>query len=473
MFGYYGGVATVILCVAVASAIAWHAAWLLTAQAAAAWIAWAAIFFSAPVFLQAITVFPDAVGTLPVVAAVWLLIALDTRRPVLAPTLITVSISLATLPWLHSRFAILAGGLGLAIALRLLSSGWRRAAMFLAVPVAASLLWLGFFWWIWGAPTPAAPWGGGLTTKMEWIPRGAAGLLFDPQAGLFVPAPAYLLAVVGWVILLRSRARLAVETLAILLVLLVSVASYEAWWGGQGAPARYLVAALPLALAAIAVTARARRGRALSAILVTISVLLLFAKVTAAGGAFAFNPERGSNPVLAWMAPNVDLKAWRVRPSGSLLEFAKSWSPFLSVARSKIPAINIPIGNGLLAPAKAAARLGDVRVFFMDDHAYPEATGFWVRSGRAASVIMDLDDQSRSLGLRLQAGPIATPAEFEINGERRQLWFAPRQRLEIAIPPADVGVWHITIHPGTECVRPDVDPNVKDYRSLGLWVEVF
>src|SRR4029079_13372666 len=158
---------------------------------------------------------------LPVVVGVWLLVALDTRRIVSASTLVIASIALATLPWLHSRFAILAGGLGLVIALRLLSAGWRRAAIFLAIPAAASILWLGFFWWIWGAATPAAPWGSGLTAKIEWIPRGVVGLLFDPQAGLFVPAPAYLLAVIGWAILLRSRPRLTIETLAIFFVLLV------------------------------------------------------------------------------------------------------------------------------------------------------------------------------------------------------------------------------------------------------------
>ena len=86
---------------------------------------------------------------------------------------------------------------------------------------------------------------------------------------------------------------------------------------------------------------------------------------------------------------------------------------------------------------------------------------------------MDLDDQSRSLGLRLQAGPVATTADVEINGERRQLSFAPRERREIAIPPTDVGAWRITVHPGAGFRPVDVDPNVKDYRSLGLWVEVF
>lgn len=470
LFGYYGGVATVILCVALASAIAWHTAWLLTAQAAAAWSAWAAIFLTAPVFLQAITVFPDAVGTLPVMAGLWLLIALEVRRPVSSLAMVGVSAALATLPWLHSRFAILAGGLGLAIALRLLPAGWKRAAAFVGVPAVVSVLWLGFFWWIWGAATPSAPWGhGGLTAKVEWIPQGVIGLLFDPQAGLFIPAPAFILAVIGWPLLLASRPRLATETLVIFAVLLASVASYEAWWGGQGAPARYLVAALPLCVAAIA---QAARMRTLSAITVALSLLLLTAKITAADGAFAFNPERGRNPVFARAMPNVDLANWCLSPAGAQLAFVQAWRPWLSDPRSAPPSINIPITT-TPAPARAASRLGDARVFFMDERAYPEPTGFWVQSGGSTSVIMDLDDPSRSLGLRLQAGPVATTATIDVNGEHHEFSFAPRERHEIAVPPGAIGAWRITIRPGAGFRPFDIDPNVKDYRSLGVWVEVF
>ena len=75
--------------------------------------------------------------------------------------------------------------------------------------------------------------------------------------------------------------------------------------------------------------------------------------------------------------------------------------------------------------------------------------------------------------MRLQAGPIATTADIETNGERRRFTFAPRERREIAIPPAEVGAWRITIHPGAGFRPVDVDPNVKDSRSLGVWVEVF
>jgi hypothetical protein len=470
VFGYYGGVATVLLCVALASAIAWHAAWMLTARVAASWIAWAAVFLTAPIFLQAVTVFPDAVGALPVSAGVWLLVALEKGRPVGDRTAIAVAVALAALPWLHSRFAILAGGLGLAIALRLLALGWRRVAIFLAVPIISALLWFGFFWWIWGSPSPAAPWGGGIVSRAEWIPRGIAGLLFDPQAGLLVPAPAYLTAFGGWLALMRARPKLAIEIAGIAAVLAASVASYETWWGGQGAPARYLVAGLPLCVAPIAwLASRSRVAARVSTLLVVVSVLMLMPKVYAAGGAFAFNPETGINPLFGWMAPSVSIPSFDLTPTASQLAYVQRSAG--SGAASRI-ALDIPVDESI-APATRALRLGDVRVFFMDLHADPEPTGFWVPANGETTVIMDLADAARGLGVRLRAGPVPTSAEVTVDGQTRRFEFTPRQRHEMAIPPSAAGAWSVTIRAGAGFRPRDYDPKVADSRELGIWVEVF
>jgi hypothetical protein len=466
VFGYYGAVATIILLVAAASALGWHAAWLLTANAAAAWLAWAAVFLTAPVYLQAITVFPDAAGAVPVMAGVWLLIALDTDRRIANRSLIAVAAALAALPWLHSRFALLAGGLGAAIGLRLLRSDWRRALVFFAIPAASAMLWFGFFWWIWGSPSPAAPWGSGITSRVEWIPRGARGLLLDPQGGLLIPAPAYLFALIGWFVLARSRPRLAIETALIALALTASVASYETWWGGQGAPARYLVAALPLAVAPFAALAAAAPAmRLAAAVSVLLSLLLLTAKVSARDGAFAFNPEIAVNPLFGWMSPSVDIPSMRLTPSSSQLAFMASWDR-RPVRGSTADAIR-------LERSAEGLPLGAFRVFVLDDRAYPEPTGFWVRADSETTVIVDGEDAARYLGVRLRAGPVATSARLDTGAERHQLTFAPGQRHELAIPPTSAGAWKITIRTGAGFRPSDLDPAAKDDRSLGVWIEIF
>jgi hypothetical protein len=471
IFGYYGGVATVMLCVALASAMAWRAAWLLTRHAPAAWIAWSAVFLTAPMYLQAVTVFPDAVGALPVMAGVWLLIALEMGVPITDGILIAAGVALATLPWFHSRFALLAGGLGAAIALRLIRQRWRRVAWFLAVPVVSAVLWFGFFWWIWGSPNPAAPWGAAITTKVELIPRGVNGLLFDPQAGLLIPAPAYIATFIGWVLLLRAKPRLALEVALIAAVSTASVASYDAWWGGKGAPARYLVAELPLLVAPAAwLASRHRLVTRACAMVVLLSLLMLTARVSANGGAFAFTPETGVNPVFTWMSPAVALPSLGLQPTASQLAFLDGLGSGNRPSGSLT--LTVP-AEGSIAPARHAARLGDVSVFFMDDRAYPEPTGFWAPADRAIRVVMDREDPSRNLGLRLQSGPVPTTVEVEIDGERRAFTFMPKQRHEIAIQPATTGAWRITIRSGAGFRPVDFDPDAKDARSLGVWVEVF
>ena len=309
--GYYGAVGTVIACVSLASALAWHGAWLLTGTAGSAWLAWASIFITAPVYLHAITVFPDAAATLPIMAVLWFLIAFERGRAHGPSTVVAVSIAVAVLPWLHSRFAIAAVGLGLAVAFRLVRRSTRMTGLFLIAPIASAGLWLGFFWLIWGTPSPTAPWGAGLATSLEWIPRGVKGLIFDQQAGLLPSAPAYVCAAAGAVVLLKRFPRLLAETALVSGAVMLTAASYETWWGGHGGPARYLVAILPLAVPAVAVLAAPAEswGRQAALVLLGVSQLLLFSKITSDSGAHAYFPEGGLNPLLQWMSTSVDLTA--------------------------------------------------------------------------------------------------------------------------------------------------------------------
>ena len=98
-----------------------------------------------------------------------------------------------------------AAEVGLIVAARLLAQGWRRVLLFLTLPAVAGALWLGFFWWIWGSPSPTAPWGTGITSRIEWIPSGVWGLLFDPQAGLLLPAPGGSMSLYGSMSSMRMK----------------------------------------------------------------------------------------------------------------------------------------------------------------------------------------------------------------------------------------------------------------------------
>ena len=107
--------------------------------------------------------------------------------------------ALALLPWLHTRFAILAGSLGALVLLRLSTTRnpAGKAVAFLSIPAVSALCWVGFFIAIYGTPDPSAPYGGSREFSLSFIPGGLTGLLFDQRFGLLTNAPVLVIAVAG------------------------------------------------------------------------------------------------------------------------------------------------------------------------------------------------------------------------------------------------------------------------------------
>ena len=86
--------------------------------------------------------------------------------------------ALALLPWLHSRFALLAGCIGALVLLRLSATKnpAGKAVAFLSVPAVSAVCWMGFFRAIYGVADPSAPYGTTREFSLAFIPGGLAGL---------------------------------------------------------------------------------------------------------------------------------------------------------------------------------------------------------------------------------------------------------------------------------------------------------
>ena len=154
--------------------------------------------------------------------------------------------ALALLPWLHTRFAVLAATLGGLILVRLAHAPnpFAKASAFLAIPAAGALAWMGFFLAVYGTPDPTAPYGGDVGSSLAFLPNGLGGLLFDQGFGLLATAPVLVdLPSSGFA---RTR-RFALEWLVVAVPYLLAVVTYPMWWAGSSGPARFLV---PLLLAA-------------------------------------------------------------------------------------------------------------------------------------------------------------------------------------------------------------------------------
>ena len=323
LLGYQGAQLTVLTLSALAGIVIWLIGWQVTRLSSAAWFAWAAIVGSSTFLLQSGAVFPDAPGALVVATGVWLLVRLadpDDGAP--GQSLVVTSALLAALPWLHTRFAVLAVGFGLAVVWALLVAdrrqlgrfGRRRLASFLALPVLGALAWFGFFFLVYGTPNPAAPYGSP-EASISYVPGGLTALLFDGQFGLLTYTPVLALAVVGlssspfpWV------RRVAWTSAAIALVYLVAVATYWMWWAGLPAtPARFVTAALPLAAVPLAASwARADvAGRTGRLLLLGLSLAVTVVTVGIGRGALAWNGRDAEPAWLEWLSPLVNLpRAW-------------------------------------------------------------------------------------------------------------------------------------------------------------------
>jgi hypothetical protein len=256
LLGYRGAEAFLLLLAALTGALVWHIAWRATDDVPSAWFAWAAIVGSAPFLLHSFAVFPDGPGALAVAVVILLLLRLSVAaRAVGAGSLVAASVGLAAMPWLHTRFAVLSAGLGLAAVWWIFADPSRsresrrnRAAIFLLVPTASAAAWFGFFQWIYGTPNPAAPYGHSAAFRVSYIPGGFAGLLFDEQFGLLMYSPVLAFAAIGLFGASRAGVRaIASASASIAIAYLGAAATFWLWWGGSSAtPGRLVVAVLPV-----------------------------------------------------------------------------------------------------------------------------------------------------------------------------------------------------------------------------------
>jgi hypothetical protein len=345
--GYRGVVLFLALLCAAGAALAWRAAFEVTRDFTAAWMGWAAVALSAPFFFQAFTVYPDGPAAVIVMGVAYALVREGWLTS--AGRLALVGAGLAILPWLHTRYALIAGAAAVVIGLRLLwrrgfrlrSEGsadrrslWRRLVSpaeslyvgpsfssgiygrvrlllsFLAIPLLSAAAWLLLFQQIYGTFDPRAPYGGSPEMRLARVPIGLTGLLIDQQFGLLPNAPVYLVALGSLVSFARQQRRLAIELLAIAMPYVIAVAAFHMWWAGLSSPARFLVPVLlPMAMPVAAFWNRhaTTTPRAFTSTLLAISVGITAVLTCAGDGSLLYNTRDGYARWLDWIAPAANL----------------------------------------------------------------------------------------------------------------------------------------------------------------------
>ena len=385
--GYPGVVLFLALLSAAGAALAWRAAFEVTGDFTAAWVGWAAVALSAPFFFQSFTVFPDAPAAVIVMGVAYALVRENWLTS--AGRVVLVGAALAVLPWLHTRYALIAGAAAVVVALRLFlesdmpaglkprlhnssvgpsfSSGSyyrvRLLVAFAAVPLISAAAWLLLFQQIYGTFDPRAPYGGATQMRLARIPIGLTGLLIDQQFGLLPNAPVYVVALGSLVSLARQQRRLAIELLAIAMPYVIAVAAFHMWWGGLSSPARFLVPVLlPMAVPVAAFWHRHRSTRAFTFTLLAISVGITALLTCAGDGSLLNNTRDGYARWLDRIAPAVNLAhalpslfqgtvaaAWR-QAAVWLFAISAAWLALRALERRPV-GLSRPVGPSFLAVA--------------------------------------------------------------------------------------------------------------------------
>jgi hypothetical protein len=491
--GYRGVTLFLALIAACGSALAWRVCWLVTGRASAAWIGWAAVTGSSPFVFHAFTIYPDGVAAVIVLTGVLALARIEELTDTRA---FLHGGAVSVLPWLHTRYAILAATLGAIVVWRLRlthnAARVRRVAAFLALPACSAMAWFTFFQVIYGTLDPTAPYGSATRGSWETLPNGVAGLLFDQQFGLMANAPIYAIALIGLIWLMSRRDRLAWEIAMIALPYTLATAAFPMWWGGWSAPARFLVPlvlVLSIPIAMVWRDAKTLATRASVGVALGVTVWLTVLMLTIQHGRIVYNERDGYALWADWAGPVLDLA------QGLPSLFRGGWVPALACAMVWGAALGVawlvlrelerrlrdalmPMfmtaiaptvfgvavmialamnGAGLRAaqphnaspfrpPAQQAMQYEGVgRVYALGEGVYLEPGGFWIEPGDDRLVLIVPSAAARASALKAAAeaaqlrvavrnGQLPNRATLKVDRWQRELTLQPKAEMTVEMP---------------------------------------
>jgi len=123
--------------------------------------------------------------------------------------------------------------------------------------------------------------------------------------------------------------------------------------------------------------------------------------------------------------------------------------------------------------ARRAVRYGTSVVYFLDESAFPEPSGFWVGGARDTFVALQADQPRPAVTLTLRNGSAHNRVLLESGGWRGDVGFGPgeERRVELPLDPR-TGAALIRIRSESGFRPTDVDGRSKDTRYLGVFVRV-
>jgi hypothetical protein len=144
-------------------------------------------------------------------------------------------------------------------------------------------------------------------------------------------------------------------------------------------------------------------------------------------------------------------------------------------AGATLELVPLPSAVGLVdnagESAHRAVHYESADVFFLDEQAYPEPTGFWVAGGRTA--VVTIANRGDHQELHVRNAPVDNQIVVSVNGEMQELTLGPGEERQVTLPHTPDGRplrVRITSRNG---FRPSTtEPGSADLRYLGCWVDM-
>jgi hypothetical protein len=186
-------------------------------------------------------------------------------------------------------------------------------------------------------------------------------------------------------------------------------------------------------------------------------------------------------PVVVWPISSAAGAPWTTTftldVDANFVGFRASPALEASTARLEVAPISVVNAGDRFSrpPVMAAARYGNVPVYFHDDRAYPEADGFWLRGRTTSEMTIGLPDgaDQPSLRLQLHAGDRSTPVDIATPAWSTRVTLSPGKTTDLIVPArAGQQLLAVRITPEDGFVPAEHGGASNDRRLLGCWIAV-
>ncbi|UCE40106.1 MAG: hypothetical protein JSV17_11620 [Candidatus Aminicenantes bacterium] len=494
---------------------------------------WAIFVFTTPIVFFSQLIYPE----IPVaLLTLFTLRNLVFKKDSHTKRLFLAGIGIALLPWFGIKYTVISALLFAVSAAVLLKfkkipGGWKKITFTLIPIMVSALLYLFYFWSLYGSFSPLSAYKGipldtpssaGMSSMVRTdyveIIKRAAGYFLDQRVGIFIYSPVFLLGIAGFFFLFKKKKKESLLLLAIFSTYTMFSAYY--YWGGYCPPGRPLIPVLWILALLLAISLAENRTHVRSA-LIRVSTALSFLIVWVAMknpwilyhediSSDYYGQAIGSNLLHAISNTFIDFQKWvpsfvrgETQSPASLI----FWTILMILIvvtyvtknkKKEVRSISIKQGKQMVTVFCLSLVLltyifFDIRLekkeiyegqnytlYFQDDNNFgKELEGFWTKGERQTSVILASDRPAEAIRMTVYGMSDGTTT-IKVGPAEKKIFRKKRIGLEEKLFfPSPMGIrlgkeylYTITISDNSGFYPYRLDKASKDNRYLGVFVKI-